>query len=285
VRFGVLGPIQVVVGVDARQVSAAKQRIVLAALLLGAGRTVSAASLAEALWDASPPPNAATVMRTYVMRLRRALGPVGGRIVGHPSGLAIELRCPGELDLLEVDRLARAARTAAEKGDWRQVSAQLTKALRLWRGDALVDVPSAALARREAARFSELRLQLTESRVDADLRLGRHKELVADLRRLAAEHPLREHIRAQLMSACYHCGLQAEALQVYRDARQTLVGELGVEPGPELREMHRRILASDPGKTAANEDERTQLARLRKENAQLASELDAFKRGAALPVT
>jgi DNA-binding SARP family transcriptional activator len=299
VRFGVLGPLQVVTGTEARAVSAAKQRIVLAALLLAAGRTVSAESLAEALWDASPPRNAAAVMRNYVMRLRRALGPVGGRIVGQPSGLAIELRCLGELDLIEVDYLARAAWAAAEAGEWRRVSSLLTRALRLWRGDPLVDVPSAALARRESARFTELRLQLIESRIDADLRLGRHKELVADLRRLVAEHPLREHIRAQLMSACYHCGLQAEALQIYRDARETLVSELGVEPGRELREMHRRILTADPDVTAIpparvtvhairthhqvttqplDGDERAQLARLRTENARLASELDVLKR-------
>jgi DNA-binding SARP family transcriptional activator len=246
VRFGILGPLQVLDGTEARAVPAAKQRILLAALLLGAGRTISAASLAEALWDASPPRNAATVMRNYVMRLRRVLGPAGGRIAGQPSGLAIEIHSPGELDLVEVDSLASAAWAAAEAEDWRQVSSLLTRALRLWRGDPLIDVPSAALARRESARFAELRLQLMESRIDADLRLGRHRELVADLRRLAAEYPLREHIRAQLMCACYRCGLQAAALQVYRDARETLVGELGVEPGPELREMHRRILAADP---------------------------------------
>jgi DNA-binding SARP family transcriptional activator len=298
VRFGILGPLQVVAGAEAMAVSAAKQRIILAALLLGAGRTVSAASLAEALWDASPPRNAAAVMRNYVMRLRRALGPVGGRITGQPSGLAIELRYPAELDLIEVDCLAQAAWAAAEAADWRRVSSLLTRALLLWRGDALVDVPSPALARRESARFTELRLQLVESRIDADLRLGRHKELVADLRRLVAEHPLREHVRAQLMSACYHCGLQAEALQVYRDARETLVGELGVEPGAELREMHRRILTAQPDVTPMpsaratvragqphhrpdsqplTEDERAQLARLRKENARLASQLDLLK--------
>jgi DNA-binding SARP family transcriptional activator len=101
---------------------------------------------------------------------------------------------------------------------------------------------------------------------------------VADLRRLVAEHPLREHIRAQLMSACYHSGLQAEALAVYRDARETLVSELGVEPGPELREMHRRILTADP---EVSEDERAQLTRLRTENARLASELDVLKRTSA----
>lgn len=248
VRFGMLGALQVVDGAGAaRAVPAAKQRIMLAALLLGNGNMVSAADLAEALWDASPPPNAPAVMRTYVTRLRRTLGPVGTRIVGRPPGWAVELHGPEELDLAEVDRLWSAARQDAEAGEWRQVSSLLARALRLWRGEPLVDVPSDSLARREAGRLAELRLQLTEARIDADLRLGRHGELVAELRRLSAEHPLREHIRVQIMLACYRCGHQAAALEVYRDARKTLAEELGVEPGRELREMHQGILTADPG--------------------------------------
>ncbi|HEX4832649.1 MAG TPA: BTAD domain-containing putative transcriptional regulator [Trebonia sp.] len=227
-------------------VSAAKQRIMLAALLLSTGSIVSAASMADALWDGPPPPNAPAVMRTYVMRLRRALGPVGTRIVGRPPGLGVELRSPGELDLTEVDYLWRAARAAAEAGEWQQASSLLAKGLSRWRGEPLIDVPSAALGRREAGRLAELRLQLTEARIDADLRLGRHGELVAELRRLAAEHPLREHVRVQLMLASYRCGHQAAALQVYLDARKTLADELGLEPGHDLREMHQRILTADP---------------------------------------
>jgi len=251
VRFGLLGPLHVVDGAGAaRAVPAGKQRIVLAAMLLSTGGMVSATDLAEALWDAAPVPNAPAVMRTYVMRLRRTLGPVGARIVGRPPGWAVELHGPEELDLAEVDCLWRAARAAGEAGRWRQVSLLLARALSLWRGEPLVDVPSAALARREAGRLAELCLQITEARIDADLRLGRHSELVAELRRLAAEQPLREHIRAQLMLACYRCGHQAAALEVYRDARGTLADELGVEPGRELHEMHQRILAADPELTA-----------------------------------
>jgi DNA-binding SARP family transcriptional activator/tetratricopeptide (TPR) repeat protein/transcriptional regulator with XRE-family HTH domain len=251
VRFGVLGPLQVVDGTGVvKEVSAPKQRVVLATLLLATGSTVSAASLAEALWDAAPPPNAQAVMRTYVMRLRYAMGPVGARIVRRPSGWTVELRLPEELDIAEVDCLWRAARAAVEAGEWRQVSSLLARSLGLWRGEPLVDVPSAALARHEAGRLSELRLQLTEARIDADLRLGRHGELVAELRQVTAEHPLREHIQVQLMLACYRCGDQAAALQVYRHARKTLTEELGIEPGRELREMHQRILTADPDLTA-----------------------------------
>ena len=246
VRFGVLGPLLVVDGSGVpRAVSAAKQRIVLATLLLGSGHVVSARELAEALWDVSPPPNAPAVMRTYVVRLRRALGPAGARIAGRSPGWAVDLRGPEEYDLAEVDDLWRAAQAMAGAGEWRQVSSLLARALSLWRGEPLADVPSFVLAGREAGRLAELRLQLTEARIDADLRLGRHGELVAELRRLVAEHPLREHIRVQLMLACYRCGQQAAALEVYRDARTKLNEELGVEPGPELRDMHQKMLAGN----------------------------------------
>jgi DNA-binding SARP family transcriptional activator/tetratricopeptide (TPR) repeat protein len=251
VRFGVLGPLLVVDGAGAaRAVPAAKQRIVLATLLLATGRTVSAAELAETLWDASPPPNTPAVMRTYVTRLRRAVGPAGVRIIGRAGGWAVELRSPEEFDLTEVDDLWRTARAAVAAGNWQQVSSLLAGALGRWRGEPLADVPSAVLARRELEGLAELRLRLTEARVDADLHVGRHDELVAELRRLAAEHPLRERIRAQLMLACYRCGQQAAALEVYRDAHRTLADELGIEPGHELREMHQKILTGDPGLTA-----------------------------------
>jgi DNA-binding SARP family transcriptional activator/tetratricopeptide (TPR) repeat protein len=250
-RFGVLGPLLVVDDAGAaRAVPAAKQRIVLATLLLATGSTVSAASLAEALWDTSPSANAPVVMRTYVTRLRRALGPAGVRIVGQPAGWAVELHSPEEFDLTEVESLWRTARDAAAADKWRQVSSLLARALSLWRGEPLADVPSVVLAHRELGRLAELRLRLTEARVDADLRVGRHDELVAELRRLAAEHPLRERIRAQLMLACYRCGQQAAALEVYREARGLLADELGVEPGHELREMHQKVLSGDPGLTA-----------------------------------
>jgi DNA-binding SARP family transcriptional activator/tetratricopeptide (TPR) repeat protein len=248
VRFGLLGPLQVIVGAGApTAVTAAKQRVVLAALLLAGGRVVSADSLAEALWDASAPPNAPAAVRTHVARLRRALGPVGARIVGRSPGWAVELRQAGELDLTEVHRLWRDARAAGAAGEWQRVSASLAAALNLWRGEPLADIASAVLARREGGRLAELRLQLTEARIDADLRLGRAGGLVAELWRLTAEHPLREHLRVQLMLACYRSGDQATALEVYRDARRALAGELGVEPGRELRETHQRILTGDPG--------------------------------------
>jgi DNA-binding SARP family transcriptional activator/tetratricopeptide (TPR) repeat protein len=251
VRFGLLGPLQVVDAAGtAWPVRAAKQRIVLAALLLGAGTTVSAWELAEVLWDESPPPNAPAVLRTYVARLRRALGPAGARVVRRPGGWTLALNEPEELDLTRAEHLWQAARTADESQDWRRASVLLAEALSLWRGEPLIDVPSAVITRRDAGRLSELRLALTEARVDADLRLGRHAGLVAELRRLTAEHPLREHLAVQLMLACYRSGRQGAALEVYRDAHRTLTEKLGVTPGPELRDMQRRILAAEPGLAA-----------------------------------
>ncbi|HET9899255.1 MAG TPA: BTAD domain-containing putative transcriptional regulator [Streptosporangiaceae bacterium] len=247
VRFGLLGSLEVVDGSGiAWRVPAGKQRVILAALLLGRGRMVAAASLCEALWDGSLPPNESAVLRTYMTRLRRVLGPVGSRIVGHPPGWAIELRSPEEFDLMEVEQLRLAARAEASAGDWMRASTQLTAALSMWRGEPLLDVPSAALVRREAGMLAELRVALTEARIDADLHLGRHGELVAELRQLVAEHPLREHFRAQLMIACFGSGQQAAALEVYRDAYRTLADELGVEPSRELQEIHQRILSGSP---------------------------------------
>ena len=247
IRFALLGPLQVTDGSGtAWPVPAAKQRIVLAALLLSAGSVVSAASLADALWETSEPPNAEAAVRNYLMRLRRVLGPAGERIIRRPGGWMVELHRPGELDLAEVECLEGDARAAAAAGDWPRASSLLVTALAMWRGEPLADVPSAVLARRELGRLGELRLQLTEARVDADLCVGRDRELVAPLQQLTAEHPLREHLRAQLMLACYRSGQQAAALAAYREARQILAGELGVEPGPELRQIHQQILTASP---------------------------------------
>jgi DNA-binding SARP family transcriptional activator len=246
VRFGLLGPLLVTSETGrGMEIPAAKQRAILAALLLNVNATVSADRLAELLWAASPPPSAATAVRNYVMRLRRQIGVAGARIVTRPEGYAVEVDDPRDFDVTEVARLHRAASIDARAGRWSRASEQLGAALALWRGDPLADIPPADLLQQEAARLSELRLQLTEARIDADLRLARHRDVVPELQRLTAEHPLREHLRAQLMIALYHAGRQAEALEMYRDTRVALIAELGVEPGSELRELHRYVLTGE----------------------------------------
>jgi DNA-binding SARP family transcriptional activator len=232
------------------RVPAAKQRIILAALLLRANTAVSAERLADALWGLGPPPTAAAAIRTYVTRLRKTLGLAGARLVSRPAGYAIEVRQPGEFDLAELERLRVESREAAEAGQWSRAASLCVTALSLWRGAPLEDIPSAVLHRPEVERLTELRIELTTTRIDAELKLGRASSLVAELRQLAGQHPLREHIQAQLMLAYYRCGRQAEALSVYRKVRGTLVGELGVEPGPELQTMHHLILAADPALSA-----------------------------------
>jgi DNA-binding SARP family transcriptional activator len=227
-------------------VRAAKQRIVLATLLLSPNAVVSLEKLTDALWDDQSPQNASAVVRTYVMRLRQALGAASARIVSRPAGYLLLLEDPAELDLAQVDHLQQAARAAAQDGRWQHASTTLRRALGMWRDAPLADVFSESLRRAELPRLEDLRLELAEAGVDADLHLGRHGDLIPELQALAAEHPLRERFSVQLMLACYQSGRQAEALEAYRKARAVLIGELGVEPGPELQHLHERILDADP---------------------------------------
>jgi DNA-binding SARP family transcriptional activator len=251
VAFGLLGPLLVTdVNGAAIPVPAAKQRIIMAALLLRANATVSGNRLADALWEDRPPPNAGAVIRTYVARLRRTLGQMGTRLVSRPTGYAIEVREPGELDLAKLERFRTELREAADTGQWDRVALLSSKALNLWRGVPLEDVPSVMLHRFDAKRLDELRLQLATTHIDAELHLGQEHYLLAELRQFAGEHPLCEHIQAQLMLAYYRCGRQAEALALYRKVRASLVDELGIEPGPELRELHQLILTADPALNA-----------------------------------
>jgi DNA-binding SARP family transcriptional activator len=250
-RFGILGPVLVDDGAVAVAVPAARQRVLLAALLVHAGQAVSADALADVVWDGSPPPAAADTLRTHVMRLRRVLGPrAGKRLVTRYPGYLVEAG-EDEIDLLRFSRLCRDGSAAVGAGSWQQASQILAEALGLWRGPALADVPSQLLQRNEVPRLDQLRLQAQEWRIDADLHLGRHAELVPELQSLAAQYPLRERFHAHLLLALYRSGRQAEALAAYRQARGALVKELGAEPGPELQQLHQQILTADPALSIA----------------------------------
>jgi DNA-binding SARP family transcriptional activator len=245
--FGLLGPLLVTdISGAAIHIPQPKQRVIMASLLLRANAAVSGDQLANAVWQDKPPPNALSVIRTYVARLRRTLGHVGTRLVSRPAGYAIELHACGEFDLDELERLRAASQQAAEAGHWELAAQTLGAALSLWRGAPLEDIPSDALHRSAGARLDELRLQLATTRIDAELHLGREQYVLAELRQFAGEQPLHEHVQAQLMLAYYRCGRQAEALDVYHKVRASLVEDLGVEPGAELRQLHQRILAADP---------------------------------------
>lgn len=244
--LGVLGPLSVRHGDVPVSVPPGKLRVLLAELLVHANEVRSFDALGEALWDGAPPPGHRATIRNYVKRLRRVLGPVvGARIVTRDPGYLVEL-ADDELDLLRFTVLCKEGGAAVHAGAWPHAAAVLDEAVRLWRGAPLVDVPSQVLHRDDVPRLEQLRLQAVEWRIDADLHLGRHAQVVAELEVMAGAQPLRESVHRQLMLALAGCGRRAEALDAYRRARDVLVRELGIEPGPDLRQLHQRILAGDP---------------------------------------
>ena len=245
-EFCILGPIVVRAAGAVRPVQRGKQRVLLAALLLNANQAVSLDEIAEIFWGPAPPPSARVTIQNYVMRLRKALADTGGsRISTQSRGYMIRVAA-GELDVARFEALLGAARAAARDSSWETAAAEASAALSLWRGEPLADVDSEALAARDVPRLAELRLQALEIRIDADLHLGRHAEVIIELQRLIPGHPLRERLHGLLMLALYRDGRQAEALAAYQHVRRLLVHELGTEPGTGLRELQQQILAVDP---------------------------------------
>jgi DNA-binding SARP family transcriptional activator/Tfp pilus assembly protein PilF len=244
-QFHLLGPLLVRRGKTVIRIRHGKQRTVLAMLLLHGNKVVPVDDLAEALWEHDPPPSARVGVRNYIKQLRQALGDDGrDRIRTEPPGYLISVGA-GELDVAQFEAKLVSARAAARAGSWQEAAGRARAALALWRGEPLADVPSAVLELREAPRLTEMLLQALETRIDADLSLGGHADVITELRRLAAANPLREHLHALLMLALYRSGRQAEALAAYQQARRELVSALGAEPGAELRDLHQRILAGD----------------------------------------
>ena len=245
-QFSLLGPLVVRRAGVVIPVTAGKQRALLAALLLRAGRPVGEDEIAEAVWASRMPRSARAALQTYVGRLRTLLEHDGDPvIVTEAAGYRIDAG-PDELDVAGFESALAAGRAAMRAESWATAAAVLADGLALWRGQPLAGVPSDVLAAREVPRLSELRTQALEARIEADLRLGRHAEVILELRQLVAAEPLRERLHALLMTALYRDGQQSGALEGYQAARAILVGELGVEPGPELRQLQERILAADP---------------------------------------
>ena len=242
----VLGSLEVHASAGWTEASAPKWRALLAVLLLRPGQVVSTGQLVDELWGNDPPPGARKLVSGYVMRLRR--------LIGDPDGRVLVTRDPGyrlvvawaDLDIGRFGELVAAGRGALDQEDVSQAAELFTAALALWRGPALADVPRGPLVAAEAARLEELRLDALELRAEAKIRCGRAAELVAELRQLTAGHPLRERFWHQLMRALEQGGRPAEALEIYAQARKVLAEELGADPGPDLQELHRRLLAGTP---------------------------------------
>jgi pentatricopeptide repeat protein len=243
-QFAVLGPVMITEGKGLARIVGSTPRSVLAALLLSANRMAAAESLINVVWGDDPPATAMGSLQNQVSRLRRTLGPEASRLQTISPGYMLKVG-EGELDLDTFERLSVAGRRALEAGEWEAASRDLRAALELWRGDALADVSSPVLREREAPRLEGLRLDVVEARIEADLHLGRHEELVGELAGLVAVHPLRERLYGHLMVAYCRAGRHAEALAVFARAREVLAEELGVDPGPGLQELHQRVLTGD----------------------------------------
>jgi len=243
VEIRVLGPVELVAEYGPVPLGAPKQRRLLCALVVHAGEARSADLLIDAIWGPSPPASAAKLLQTYVSQLRKALR-APARIRTRGAGYALELE-DESLDAARFERLLSQGRAASRERNPALAASLLRRALGLWRGQAYGDFAYEEFARAEAERLEELRLVALEERIEAELALGRHDDLLPELRSLAAIHPGRERLQAQAMLALYRCGRQSEALDLYSDASARLRDELGLEPSAELRELQRRILQQD----------------------------------------
>jgi DNA-binding SARP family transcriptional activator len=238
VEFAILGPLEARRDAEPVQLGGPKQRALLAMLLLEAGRVVSTDRLLEALWEDDPPATATASLQNFVAQLRKTLGP--DVIETRQPGYLVRLE-PEQLDVARVRSLVDAARASEPV----RRAALLDDALALWRGEPLAEFRYESFAREEIARLEEFHLTLVEERAEAKLAIGEHAEVVSELEGLVHAHPVRERLRAQLMLALYRSGRQAEALEAYREGRELLVGELGLEPSPLLRGVHASILRQE----------------------------------------
>jgi DNA-binding SARP family transcriptional activator len=243
IDYRILGPLLVSRDGESMTLGGGRNKELLTLLLLRPNEVVSADRLVEDLWQETPPAAPRKAVQVYFSRLRKALG----EDVLETSGVGYVLRVgEGELDVWRFERLVGQGRRALAAGEPARAATLLRQAVDLWRGPALADVMYEAFAQAEAARLEELRLRCVEARLEADLALGRHADVIGELELLVDQHGDRERLRGQLMLALYRSGRQEEALAVYRRTRGRLLDELGIEPGPELRSLESAILNHDP---------------------------------------
>jgi DNA-binding SARP family transcriptional activator/class 3 adenylate cyclase len=242
-EFRLLGELEAVLDGQPLPLGGARQRALVALLLLRANEVVSRDRLIEDLWRDHAPETASNALAALVVRLRRVFP--ADVLVTKPSGYSIET-APDSIDVHRFESLVEDGRRAIAAGAYTEASEQLRDALALWRGPPLADFTYEPFAEQAILQLEELRITAVESRIDADLALGRHDGLIGELQSLVVEHPLRERLRGQLMLALYRSGRQAEALEAYREGRRALLEELGIDPSPELQELERAILRQDP---------------------------------------
>jgi DNA-binding SARP family transcriptional activator len=252
-QIKVLGPVEAKVNGRSVTPTAAKPRQILALLALHSGSVVSVPTLVEELWDDRPPRSARTTLQTYILQLRRLIGDAlaasenGAKevLVTRYGGYLLDV--PEEaVDVHEFERLARAGQNAYDADDFAAASRLLRSALEMWRGPAVVDVRPGMPLSVEVVRLEEARLGVLETRIEADMRLGKHKSLLSELAVLTVQHPMNEHLCAQYMISLFRAGRQWQALDAFRALRRTLVDELGVEPSARLQQLQHAIVTSDP---------------------------------------
>ena len=241
-EFRLLGPLEAVVDGRPLRIAAEKPRALLALLLLDANRVVPTERLVDELWGDEPPARATKTVQVYVSQLRKALGPE--RLVTRPPGYELRI-APGELDVERFETLSAAARERLAAGAPAEAVAGLREALALWRGPALREFRAEPFADTAAARLEDLRFTAREDLLEAELESGAAAAVVPELEELVAHEPLRERPRELLMLALYRAGRQAEALDLYRRTREHFVEELGISPGPRLRELEAAMLRQD----------------------------------------
>ncbi|MET9610196.1 AfsR/SARP family transcriptional regulator [Streptomyces sp. NPDC006512] len=250
IRVGVLGPLEVRFTERSGSevpVSGIRVRSLLAALTAQLGEAMSTERILKEVWADNRPTTDRKAVAVAVLRLRRALGdPEGQWLLTRPSGYVLDIP-PEHLDAVRAERLVREGKAALAAGDPRSASQLLTSALAQWRGDPYADAQATSTVVQRVIELEGLRAEAIQARIDADLELGRHQELVGELRSLTAANPLHEPHWLQLMLALYRSGRQAEALAAYMTLRQALADHLGVDPGRQLQELHLRILRADVG--------------------------------------
>ncbi|HTU29818.1 MAG TPA: BTAD domain-containing putative transcriptional regulator [Solirubrobacteraceae bacterium] len=243
-RFGILGPLEVVDDEGRQlQIGAHKQASVLAIMLLHGGELIAAERLADELWGGEAPARAAKTVQVYISRLRKQLPAGLLETRGQSYALAIDA---DQLDANVFERLVEQGRSALAAGEPAAAKDQIERALALWRGPALSDFTYEPFAQAEIARLEEARLAAIEDRLDADLALGDHDRLISELEGLVRSHPRRERLRGQLMLALYRSGRHVDALESYQSARRELVDGFGIEPSRTLRELNQAMLEEDP---------------------------------------